>query len=79
MFKSLIRSFRPALVALLWGVVLGMAGGARAQSGGGTVRGTLLDAVSSQPVPFANVVLLRAQDSSFVAGAPTTETGAFTI
>ncbi|UOQ74142.1 outer membrane beta-barrel family protein [Hymenobacter cellulosilyticus] len=76
MFKSLTRSWRPALPLLF--VLLGMAGVARAQLAG-TVRGTLLDAVSSQPVPFANVVLLRAQDSSFVAGAQTTEAGAFVL
>lgn len=45
----------------------------------GTVRGTLLDAATSQPLPFANVVLLRAQDSSFVAGAETAENGTFLL
>ncbi|MCB2410712.1 carboxypeptidase regulatory-like domain-containing protein [Hymenobacter lucidus] len=45
----------------------------------GAVRGTLLDAVTGQPLPYANMVLLRAQDSSFVAGAQTSETGAFAL
>ncbi|HEX8427086.1 TonB-dependent receptor domain-containing protein [Hymenobacter sp.] len=49
----------------------------RAQSG--AVRGTLFDAATNQPLPFANVVLLRTQDSSFVAGAQTTESGAFAL
>ena len=50
-----------------------------AAQGLGRVSGTLLDAASQQPLPFAGVVLLRAADSSFVAGAQTLETGAFTL
>ncbi|MCC3160158.1 TonB-dependent receptor [Hymenobacter sp. 15J16-1T3B] len=50
----------------------------RAQSTA-TVRGLLYDAATNQPLPFANVVLLRAQDSSFVAGAQTAENGAFVL
>jgi outer membrane receptor protein involved in Fe transport len=64
-----------------WLVVVGsgMSSAALAQSGSGSVRGTLLDAATSQPVAFASVVLLRAQDSSFVAGGQTTENGAFVV
>ncbi|TGE28999.1 outer membrane beta-barrel family protein [Hymenobacter metallicola] len=47
--------------------------------GAGSVSGVLLDNTNSQPLPFANVVLLRAQDSSFVHGVQTTETGAFAL
>ena len=50
--------------------------GARAQSTG-TVSGTLLDTGTHQPLPFANVVLLRAQDSTMVSGAQTGEDGTF--
>ncbi|GAA3997147.1 outer membrane beta-barrel family protein [Hymenobacter fastidiosus] len=45
----------------------------------GRVTGSLLDQSTTQGIPFANVVLLSRQDSSFVAGAQTTETGAFAI
>ena len=53
------------------------AGQAQAQTG--TVTGTLLEQSNGQPIPFANVVLLRAQDSTFISGAQTTETGSFTV
>ncbi|TGD80770.1 TonB-dependent receptor domain-containing protein [Hymenobacter wooponensis] len=49
------------------------------QQPAGTVQGTLLDQANSQPVPFANVVVLRAQDSTFVAGAESAENGTFTL
>ena len=52
--------------------------GARAQASY-SVSGTLLDAGTRQPLPFANVVLLRAQDSTLVTGAQTGEDGAFTL
>ncbi|TYZ10570.1 TonB-dependent receptor [Hymenobacter lutimineralis] len=45
----------------------------------GSVGGTLLDQSNKQPVPFANVVVLRAQDSTFVAGAETGENGTFRL
>lgn len=50
----------------------------QAQSAGG-VTGTLLDGANQQPLPFANVVLLRAQDSTLVTGAATSETGRFRL
>ena len=50
----------------------------QAQSTGG-VTGTLLDGANQQPLPFANVVLLRAQDSTLVTGAATGETGRFRL
>ena len=52
--------------------------GAAAQTTG-SVGGRLLDAADNQPLPFAGVVLLRAADSSFVAGGQTLETGVFSI
>lgn len=46
----------------------------------GSVRGTLLDAATQKPVPYADVVLRRAgADSALVAGAQTSETGAFAL
>ncbi|MDO7851743.1 TonB-dependent receptor domain-containing protein [Hymenobacter convexus] len=47
--------------------------------GPGRVSGKLLDGANSEPLPFAGVVLLRATDSSFVAGAQTLESGTFSI
>ncbi len=51
----------------------------QAQAQTGTVTGSLVEQSNGQPVPFANVVLLRAQDSTFISGAQTTETGTFAI
>ncbi|WP_400191255.1 TonB-dependent receptor domain-containing protein [Hymenobacter sp. B81] len=45
----------------------------------GSVSGTLLDHATRQPLPFASVVLLRAQDSTLVTGAQTSEAGAFRL
>ncbi|GAA4031026.1 outer membrane beta-barrel family protein [Hymenobacter glaciei] len=52
--------------------------GAQAQTTG-RIDGTLLDAASQQPLPFAGVVLLRASDSTFVTGAQSLESGAFAL
>ncbi|MBF9220793.1 TonB-dependent receptor domain-containing protein [Hymenobacter ruricola] len=52
--------------------------GAAAQTGGaGRVSGSLVEEGSGKPVPFSDVVLLRAADSTFVSAAQTTEQGAF--
>ena len=64
----------PTLLTLLL-----LAARSAAAQGPGRVSGTLLDAASQQPLPYAGVVLLRAADSSFVAGAQTLETGAFAL
>ena len=51
---------------------------ATAQSAGpGRVSGRLLEAGTAQPVPFSDVLLLRAADSTFVAAAQATEQGTF--
>jgi ferric enterobactin receptor len=51
---------------------------ATAQTGGpGAVHGSLLEAGSGKAVPFSDVLLLRAADSTFVAVAQTTEQGTF--
>ncbi|WP_460621134.1 TonB-dependent receptor [Hymenobacter tenuis] len=49
------------------------------QQPSGSVSGTLLDNANGQPLPFTNVVVLRAQDSTFVAGAETAENGRFAL
>ena len=65
-----------------WGLwlLLWLAGplGAQAQTTG-RIDGTLLDAATQQPLPFAGVVLLRATDSTFVTGAQSLESGAFSL
>ena len=43
----------------------------------GSITGKLLDARTSQPLPFANVLLLHSLDSTLLVGAQTTEGGAF--
>ncbi len=45
----------------------------------GRIDGLLLDAASQQPLPFAGLMLLRAADSTFVAGAQSLESGAFVL
>jgi ferric enterobactin receptor len=46
-------------------------------TGNGHVSGRLVEAGTSNPVPFSDVLLLRAADSTFVAVAQTTEQGGF--
>ena len=43
-----------------------------------TVSGKVLDE-SKKPVPYANVVILSAGDSAFIAGTTTNDDGAFSI
>ncbi|MET4073448.1 outer membrane beta-barrel family protein [Hymenobacter sp. UYCo722] len=51
---------------------------ASAQTAGpGRISGSLVEAGSSKPVPFSDVLLLRAADSTFVAVAQTSEQGGF--
>ncbi|GAB3342995.1 outer membrane beta-barrel family protein [Larkinella ripae] len=52
---------------------------AEAQDGKLKVRGKALDAQSNAPLIFASVRLFKQADSSFVAGAITTETGEFSV
>ena len=82
-FTSFPRLFQ-ARRAVLGGAfaMLALPLGAWAQSsssGGGTgsVTGTLVEEASGQPVPFSDVLLLRAADSTFVAVAQSTEQGGF--
>ena len=70
------RVWRPLSLLLLL-LLLGLGPAAYAQTG--AVRGTLREVGTDQPISFANVVLLRAADSSFVAGAQASATGAFSV
>ncbi|MDB5271339.1 MAG: TonB-dependent receptor [Hymenobacter sp.] len=86
LLTAFVRFFSARAIGLgqkqLVGVMLvaGLAGPLAAQAQtSGSVGGKLLDAATNEPLPFAGVVLLRATDSSFVAGAQTLETGAFAI
>ncbi len=45
----------------------------------GEMSGTLLDQATRQPLPFANVLLLRLPDSTVVANTQTAENGTFTL
>ncbi|MDQ2771982.1 MAG: TonB-dependent receptor [Bacteroidota bacterium] len=58
-------------------VLLGSGRAVQAQTG--AVRGTLLEVGTGNPVSFASVVLLRASDSTEVAGAQASELGEFVV
>ncbi|MDQ2793268.1 MAG: TonB-dependent receptor [Bacteroidota bacterium] len=68
----------------LWLKVLGLLGllagplAGQAQTTG-RIDGTLLDAASQQPLPYAGVLLLRASDSTFVTGVQSLESGVFSF
>lgn len=71
---SLISQPLRGLALLLTALPLGL----HAQSTGpGRVSGTVQEAATDQPVPFADVLLLRAADSTLVAGARTALDGTF--
>lgn len=66
----------------LWWLVLlavGLLPGALSAQTLGEVSGTLLDQSTRQPLPFANVLLLRLPDSTVVANTQTAENGTFTL
>ena len=71
-FSHLGFTLRGGAVALLL-----LPFGAAAQTGSGSVSGTLVEEGTNQPVPFSDVLLLRAADSTFVAVAQTSERGGF--
>ncbi|GAB3740728.1 outer membrane beta-barrel family protein [Hymenobacter agri] len=78
--KTLLPSFTPSLARLLGvaAVITLSLGTASAQTAGrGSVSGHLVEAGTKTPVPFSDVLLLRAADSTFVAVAQTTEQGGF--
>lgn len=58
-------------------VLLASGRAARAQTG--AVSGTLLEVGSGKPISFASVVLLRATDSTEIAGAQASELGEFVV
>jgi hypothetical protein len=64
---------------LLAGVILVLASLQLVASGpeNGRLTGKLLDGETNEPIPHANVVLLRASDHSFVRSVPTNADGSF--
>ena len=68
---------RRRLLAL--GLLLGLLPGPLLAQTLGEVSGTLLDQRTRQPLPFADVLLLRLADSTLVGTAQTTESGAFKL
>ena len=67
------RALRELIVA---SILLPMTAFAQS-TGPGSVSGSLVETGTGRPVPFSDVLLLRAADSTFVAAAQTTEEGIF--
>ncbi|MDB5235038.1 MAG: hypothetical protein JWR44_2031, partial [Hymenobacter sp.] len=76
-FTSTSRRFGRTLLGLAFASLLLPIGAAAQTSGPGNVSGSLVEARNGQPVPFSDVLLLRAADSTFVAVAQTSEAGTF--
>jgi outer membrane receptor protein involved in Fe transport len=79
---QLAMVLRRGHLARHWWLALGIVGllpGPLAAQTLGEVTGTLLDRGTRQPLPFANVLLLRLPDSTLVANAQTAENGNFTL
>jgi len=49
------------------------------QGGPGKITGTLIDAATSQPIEYGNVVILRAKDSTMINGGISATSGKFMI
>ena len=65
-----------------WGLVLlavGLLPGSLCAQTSGEVSGMLLDQATRQPLPFANVLLLRLPDSTLVGNTQTAENGTFVL
>jgi outer membrane receptor protein involved in Fe transport len=60
-------------------VAAGLLPGRVLAQGPGGVSGTLLDQRTRQPLPFANVLLLRRSDSTLVGNTQTAENGTFAL
>lgn len=60
-------------------VAAGLLPGRLLAQGLGKVSGTLLDQRTRQPLPFANVLLLRLPDSTLIDNTQTTENGSFAL
>ena len=80
-FPGYLRAARRGGRRLWWLVLLAVSWwpGALAAQTLGEVSGTLLDQRTRQPVPFANVLLLRLPDSTLVANTQTAENGTFAL
>ncbi len=60
-------------------VAAGLLPGRLLAQGPGEVSGTLLDQRTRQPLPFANVLLLRLSDSTLIGNTQTAENGTFAL
>ena len=80
-FPGYLRAARRGGRRLWWLALLAVSWwpGALAAQTLGEVSGTLLDQSTRQPVPFANVLLLRLPDSTLVANTQTAENGTFAL
>jgi outer membrane receptor protein involved in Fe transport len=74
--KTFFLSTRAVCGLALLCALFSVTAAAQAQ-GPGSVRGTLLDARTGEPVPFSDVVLLHAADSTLVTGVQAAENGTF--
>ncbi|GAB2478124.1 hypothetical protein GCM10011375_19050 [Hymenobacter qilianensis] len=72
MKSSVINRFLAALIFVLGSLQLVASGPEN-----GRLTGQLLDGETQEPIPFANVVLLRADDHSFVRSVATDAEGTF--
>jgi hypothetical protein len=72
MKSSIINRFLAGLIFVLASLQLVASGPEN-----GRLSGTLLDGETQEPIPFANVVLLRAGDHSYVSSVATNADGSF--
>ncbi|MFD1141537.1 TonB-dependent receptor domain-containing protein [Larkinella insperata] len=78
--RLLLTAQRYFLCLLLAGLLYGLTlPSAQAQESKLKVKGKALDAQSNAPLIYASIRLFKQTDSSFVAGAITTETGDFSV
>ena len=70
-------SFGSLLLGAAAVILLPLSAATAQTTGAGRVSGRLVESGTSNPVPFSDVLLLRAADSTFVAVAQTTEQGGF--
>ena len=80
LWARVIRCIRGVRCLCWFGLVaVGMLPGRLLAQGPGEVSGTLLDQRTRQPLPFANVLLLRLSDSTLIENTQTAENGTFAL
>ena len=79
--RSILPAASPGQLRLRWFVLaaVGWLPGTLSAQALGEISGTLRDHGTRQPLPFANVLLLRLPDSTVVGNAQTTENGTFAL